>query len=64
MGSTTQILEQEKYDWTELDEGYAYSEVGSVYAGIKQRWIIIRSEQAHKREFNDLPTKAGRLSAT
>lgn len=52
-----QILEQEKYDWTELDEGYAYSEIGSVYAGIKQRWIIIRSEQAHKREIKTLEKK-------
>ena len=33
-----------------LGEGYRYQTVGSIYAGINQRWLIIYSEQAYKRE--------------
>ena len=33
-----------------LGEGYMYQTVGSIYAGINQRWLIIYSEQAYKRE--------------
>ena len=33
-----------------LGEGYMYQPVGSIYAGVNQRWLIIYSEQAYKRE--------------
>ena len=33
-----------------LGEGYMYQTVGSIYAGVNQRWLIIYSEQAYKRE--------------
>ena len=55
--ASKQLLEQDEFKWTELDNGYAYSEVGSVHGGIKQRWIIIKSEQANKREIKTLEKK-------
>ena len=33
-----------------LAEGYRYQGVCSMYGGIEQRWLIIHSEQAYKRE--------------
>jgi transposase len=33
-----------------LGEGYMYQPVSKIYAGINQRWLIIYSEQAYKRE--------------
>ena len=51
------LLEQEDFVWTDLDRGYAYSEVGSNYGEIKQRWIIVKSEQAYEREIKTLEKK-------
>ncbi|MBP9742358.1 MAG: hypothetical protein KBD37_03275 [Burkholderiales bacterium] len=36
--------------WEVGNDGYRYIEVGSSYASLKQRWIIINSEQAYARE--------------
>lgn len=36
--------------WEGSSNGYRYAEVGSSYGSIKQRWIIISSEQAYNRE--------------
>jgi transposase len=54
------LLEQEDFLWTKLEEGYAYSEIGSNYGGIKQRWIIVQSEQAYKRELKTLEKKVAK----
>jgi transposase len=43
-------LKDENIAWLQGSNGYSYAEVGSSYGGIKQRWIIISSEQAYKRE--------------
>ena len=34
----------------ELGEGYMYQPIGNIYGGVNQRWLIIYSEQAYKRE--------------
>jgi transposase len=38
------------YFWSELPGGYKLCCVGSEYLDVKQRWAIISSEQAYKRE--------------
>ncbi len=38
----------------ELSEGYRYASLCSLYGGIKQRWLVIHSEQAYKREMRTL----------
>ena len=43
--------------WTELRDGYAMTNLGSLYGGIKQRWQLIFSEQACKREQKTLIRK-------
>lgn len=40
----------ESIEWTHTDNGYAYHERMSEFGGIKQRWILVYSEQAYKRE--------------
>ncbi len=35
-------------------EGYKIAEVGSYYAGIKQRWLVIESEQARKSDLQKI----------
>lgn len=37
-------------EFIEIDENYSYQEVTSEYAGLKQRWIIILSQAAHKKK--------------
>lgn len=46
------LLEQKDSDfkWTEIEKGYRYTEQKSLYGGIEQRWLLIYSEQAYKRE--------------
>lgn len=36
--------------WTKGNNGYEWTEVGSTYGGIKQRWLLVYSEQAYARE--------------
>lgn len=40
----------EDFDWQTGDDGYRYSESISNYGNIRQRWILISSEQAYRRE--------------
>jgi transposase len=40
----------ENFTWNTLDNGYKISPIISHYGGVEQRWIIVHSEQAHKRE--------------
>ena len=35
-------------------EGYQIAEVGSYYAGIKQRWLVVESEQARKSDLKKI----------
>ncbi len=35
-------------------EGYKIAEVGSYYAGIKQRWLVVESEQARKSDLKKM----------
>ena len=35
-------------------EGYKIAEVGSYYAGIKQRWLVVESEQARKSDLKKI----------
>jgi transposase len=37
-------------EFTEIDENYSYSEFENDYAGVKQRWILVLSEHAKKKE--------------
>lgn len=36
--------------WTKGTNGYEWTEVGSIYGGIKQRWLLVYSQQAYERE--------------
>jgi len=40
--------------FSELAPGYQYAELGSNYAGVPQRWLVVHSEEAHKREVRTL----------
>jgi transposase len=43
--------------WTEGREGYKTSEYKSSYGGIEQRWLLVFSEKAYKREKKTLEKK-------
>lgn len=43
--------------WQKLEDGYFYYASESEYKGVKQRWILIYSEQAYKRENKTLDKK-------
>lgn len=51
------LTREDSYAWTEINEKYKYVEVGSSYANIRQRWIIIESTQAKKRELKTFEEK-------
>lgn len=38
----------------QIDENYSYQEVCGVYAGVKQRWIIVHSHAGHERDIQTL----------
>jgi transposase len=40
--------------WQKYDEEYKFAEFDSTYGGISQRWLLIFSSQAYKREKNTL----------
>ena len=46
----TAIAEQEKYVFSALENGYSGAWLESDYGEVKQRWLLVRSEQAMKRE--------------
>jgi len=43
-------LNDKDLNWTAASEGYRYVASTSNYGGIEQRWILVFSEQAYKRE--------------
>jgi transposase len=46
------VLEKPDDDfvWIHAEKGYKYTEIESDYGGIKQRWVIVFSQQAFERE--------------
>jgi transposase len=50
-------LSQNYDDWSFLAEGYRYVALQSDYAGIAQRWLLVFSEEAYKREMITLAKK-------
>lgn len=40
----------EETTWTELDNGYSGAWFDAAYGGVQQRWLLIKSTQAHTRE--------------
>ena len=54
-------LSDDSFFWNEVSDGYKYTEVCSTYGGIKQRWILVSSEQAYKREEKTFLKKLNKL---
>jgi transposase len=50
----------EEIAWVEGEEGYKTSEYKSFHGGIEQRWLLVFSEEAYKREKNTLEKKLKR----
>lgn len=42
----------------QIDKNYAYQEVGGVYGGVRQRWILVYSQQAYARDLQSLNRRA------
>lgn len=43
-------MSHDKIEWKKAQNGYKYSSYESNYGNIKQRWLLVHSEQAYKRE--------------
>jgi len=48
------ISAQNSYQFTALDNGYSATWIDSNYGDVKQRWLLVLSEQAKKRELHTL----------
>ncbi|MFT5807531.1 MAG: transposase [Moritella dasanensis] len=48
------ISEQNNYNFTALGNGYSVTWINSNYGDVKQRWLLVFSEQAKKRELHTL----------
>lgn len=59
------LYEQVGVDQMEASEqaGYRYLEVGSGYGGVRQRWVVVYSEAAYKREKATLEKQVSREHA-
>lgn len=56
-----ELLEQESSQPLKpVEEGYAYLEHHSRYGGVEQRWLLIHSEKAQKREQTSLQKRVAR----
>jgi transposase len=44
------MLAEAEITWEDLDKGYRVHEVASNYGGMEQRWLLVHSDQAYKRE--------------
>lgn len=49
--------------FTELDNGYSGAFVESDYAGVKQKWLVVHSQQANKRELSSLEKRIDKSMA-
>ena len=47
----------ESIKWVELPDGYSYTVTESDYGSVRQRWVMIYSEQAYNREIKTLQRK-------
>lgn len=49
---SSDIVQQREEDflWINSNDGYRYTEKESTYGGVKQRWLLIFSQQAYERE--------------
>ncbi len=52
------------YSFTTLDNGYSAAWIEADYGQVKQRWLLVRSEQAKKREQHTLEKRMFKESAT
>ncbi len=43
-------LQDTELNWQPLDKGYHYHACEAQYANVKQRWILVRSEQSYQRD--------------
>jgi transposase len=43
-------MPSESIDWTVSENGYKWAEFPSTHGGIKQRWLLVYSQQAYERE--------------
>jgi transposase len=50
-------LSSEDVNWQRGEHGYQWSEFCSTYGGIKQRWILVFSQQAYEREKKTLMSR-------
>lgn len=50
MKISRELLYQTDVAWVELSDGYKMHVIEQEYGGVKQRWALIYSEQAHTRE--------------
>lgn len=41
-----------------IDDNYSYQEVGGVYGGVRQRWIVVYSQHAYERDLRTLNRRA------
>jgi len=48
---------KEELTWTDQGKGYSTVSTGSEYGGIKQRWVLVFSQQAYEREKKTLLRK-------
>lgn len=58
----TAIAQKITLDFKILDNGYRATWLGSDYGGVKQRWLLIESEQAKKREQHTLDRRMEKAS--
>jgi transposase len=54
MKISKELLLNQDIKWTELDNGYKIHAVDTTYGGVKQRWILVYSEQAYVTELKTL----------
>ncbi len=50
----------ENFEWSVLENGYAYVEQSNRYGGVGQRWLLVYSEQAYQRESKTFEKKLAR----
>ncbi|MBF0123776.1 MAG: hypothetical protein HQL60_00405 [Magnetococcales bacterium] len=44
------MMPREQFEWQEIGNGYQIAGIGSNHGGLRQRWLLVYSEQAAKRE--------------
>lgn len=47
-------MSAETFTWHEMDSNYRHCEIGCNYGGVEQRWLMVFSEHAYKREIKTL----------